>query len=286
MGPPSAHRVQPDGAPLGLSGQQPVIPLASGSTAGMPASGSVHTQNLPLKLPTKEQMAKKRNFSDIVDLTLLDGDGDRPSANQHLDPLNKDKEVASQTNGSAFKRIEGSSGLFSSSFRLNQTRAEKDPTIPDLHNLNRFKFTGQRVNSPLEALRTAKVVDNLNGKLNSYKRRKLNVKTLARDILISKGDHDTEAPLNWHLKDLLTEFKAVSATSDLSTFRWDLVDPGGPSFESIISEHINKVDDADDESNEPVGTTNSMSPSKQSVQNRQPVQAGVGESSKSERTAT
>ena len=56
---------------------------------------------------------------------------------------------------------------------------------------------------------------------NSY-----NPVTLARDVLISKGLHPTERPLNDHLASFKTIFASVTDKSDLSTFRWDLVDPG------------------------------------------------------------
>lgn len=49
--------------------------------------------------------------------------------------------------------------------------------------------------------------------------------TIARDILINANKHPTEKPLNHHLEILRTSFTAVTFLSDLSTFRWDLVDP-------------------------------------------------------------
>jgi hypothetical protein len=52
-------------------------------------------------------------------------------------------------------------------------------------------------------------------------------KTIARDILISAGKHPTQRSLNAHLEQLKERFAKVDHTSDLSTFRWDIVDPGG-----------------------------------------------------------
>lgn len=51
-------------------------------------------------------------------------------------------------------------------------------------------------------------------------------KTVARDILIAAGRHPGEHPLNAHLAGLLG--KHIDIDSDLSTFDWDTVDPGGP----------------------------------------------------------
>ena len=52
-----------------------------------------------------------------------------------------------------------------------------------------------------------------------------NPKTIARDVLISAGRHPKEAALNHHLSRLRDVFNHIDTTSDLSTFRWDLVDP-------------------------------------------------------------
>lgn len=49
--------------------------------------------------------------------------------------------------------------------------------------------------------------------------------TIARDVLISSGRHPKEKPLNDHLKKLMENFKFVDYDMDLTTFRWDIVDP-------------------------------------------------------------
>ena len=67
------------------------------------------------------------------------------------------------------------------------------------------------------------------------RRSKYDPKTIARDILISTGRHPTELPLNRHLIPL-KDFPAVDNKSDLSTFRWDIVDPGGDEVGSLKEE--------------------------------------------------
>ncbi|KAL4957296.1 hypothetical protein BDW69DRAFT_156627 [Aspergillus filifer] len=57
-------------------------------------------------------------------------------------------------------------------------------------------------------------------------------KTIARDILIAASRHPTEPTLNHHLFRLRDVFTAVDMTSDLATFRWDLIDPGTPSHDA------------------------------------------------------
>ncbi|RAK87599.1 hypothetical protein BO79DRAFT_28882 [Aspergillus costaricaensis CBS 115574] len=53
-------------------------------------------------------------------------------------------------------------------------------------------------------------------------------KTIARDVLIAAGRHPTEETLNHHLLRLRDVFVHVDTSSDLSTFRWDLVDAQEP----------------------------------------------------------
>lgn len=64
------------------------------------------------------------------------------------------------------------------------------------------------------------------------RRSKYDPKTIARDILISTGRHPSERPLNRHLQSL-KDFRVVDNRSDLSTFRWDIVDPGGDEVGSL-----------------------------------------------------
>ncbi|KAA8651319.1 putative C2H2 finger domain protein [Aspergillus tanneri] len=51
-----------------------------------------------------------------------------------------------------------------------------------------------------------------------------NPKTIARDVLIAAGRHPTEKALNHHLFRLRNVFPHLDISSDLETFRWDLVD--------------------------------------------------------------
>lgn len=48
--------------------------------------------------------------------------------------------------------------------------------------------------------------------------------TIARDVLIAAGRHPREKPLNHHLHHFQDLFNFVGTTSDLETFRWDLLE--------------------------------------------------------------
>ncbi|KAF9883852.1 hypothetical protein FE257_002743 [Aspergillus nanangensis] len=59
---------------------------------------------------------------------------------------------------------------------------------------------------------------------DALKKSTYNPETIARDVLIATGRHPTEKSLNYHLVRLRDAFPQVKFSSDLSTFRWDLVD--------------------------------------------------------------
>ncbi|KAJ5671392.1 hypothetical protein N7507_000519 [Penicillium longicatenatum] len=52
--------------------------------------------------------------------------------------------------------------------------------------------------------------------------------TIASDILIAANQHPTKWGLNYHLMVLCKNFAVVNFSSDLATFRWDIIDPKPP----------------------------------------------------------
>ena len=76
-----------------------------------------------------------------------------------------------------------------------------------------------------DALLLQDVVRPMNTRQDALRRSKYNPMTIARDILLAIGDHPNMDPLNAHLDVLRRRFKAVGLESDMSTFKWDLVDP-------------------------------------------------------------
>lgn len=158
---------------------------------------------------TKQNMARKRSFGDIVDLTqaMSDDEDEPPSQRPRTD------------DGSALR-------VYAAGRSVNSGTAT--PTsVKDTANLEeyRYKPTGQD-----EYLRVPDIVRPMNKRQDALRRSSYNPKTIARDILLAIGKHPTMAPLNAHLDDLRERFTAVNYESDLATFRWDLVDPGGPAL--------------------------------------------------------
>ena len=68
----------------------------------------------------------------------------------------------------------------------------------------------------------------------ALRRMSYNPNTIARDVLISKGLHPTERPLNDHLAQFRKTFACVTHKSDLSTFRWDIVDPAPDAAPNVV----------------------------------------------------
>ncbi|MCJ1437751.1 hypothetical protein MMC27_007138 [Xylographa pallens] len=247
------------GAPNGSGSQVNVGQIAQYNNPQASGAAKVST---PI-IPTKEQMARKRNFNEIVDLTqdideedaqrqkrarlaqlasfTSNNSTDNIGSTSHSHPTALTAPEAVITENAAPAIIQNGMPLISgTSDTANNGRI----------NLSQYKAPNSGITSSREALRLGQVVQELN-KNDALKKSIYNVKTLARDILISKGIHPTERPLNWHLDSLRGNFRSVTNTSDLSTFRWDLVDPGGPKISHAVCEVETKAQDADDEAGEP-----------------------------------
>lgn len=69
------------------------------------------------------------------------------------------------------------------------------------------------------------IVRPIHKRRDAIRRSKYNSDTIARDILLATGNHPNMDPLNAHLDMLRKRFRAVNLESNMSTFRWDLVDP-------------------------------------------------------------
>ena len=208
--------------------------ISSGSPPGPPSTLS------------KQQAARKRNFSEIVDLSQL-SDGDESQVKKQ-----KGSKVGGVRTGKEQALppiIRSDLVLTDSGLNQNDSNIPIDPILEQSSQPSHIttggpstdshqgRFDNYRAENPAissqEQLRNATLVQPINI-VDALRYRPINVSTLARDILISKGEHPSERPLNFHLRDLAMNFKSVTTKSDLSTFRWDLVDPGGPAPGTII----------------------------------------------------
>lgn len=156
---------------------------------------------------TKQDLARKRSFGEIVDLTLAmseDEDNEPPSQRSRVG----DPTLRVYTTG-----------------RSVSSGTATPPSVKDTTSLEDFRHKPIGKES---YLRAPNMIRPMNKRQDALRRSSYNPKTIARDILLAIGKHPTMAPLNSHLNVLRERFTAVNNESDLSTFRWDLVDPGGP----------------------------------------------------------
>ncbi|KAK2751151.1 hypothetical protein FQN57_000226 [Myotisia sp. PD_48] len=204
---------------------------------------------------SKEARARKRTFDEIVDLTQAFSDEENdnhgpkilqppitfsepsyePSPSLSL-PLSRNISTESPTRSSVLSsgNITTTAGPNS---ELQPSPAESTP-LPEqspktLQNkLHQFRYNGDS-DRARENLRSRKDIVKPIDAAKTLPKPYYDPRTIARDIMIAAGRHPTERPLNQHLTKLKEKFNAVNYTSDLETFRWELVDPGGPTAPTI-----------------------------------------------------
>lgn len=162
----------------------------------------------PQAKSTKENNARKRSYGEIVDLTqdISDEEFERRRPKPRIDYIHHGQFLDPATSGPP-------SSIATSGSGAEQTR-----------NLDQFRY---KSSTGKEHLWSEKMIEPMNKRKDALRRSTYNPKTIARDILLASGRHPTMAPLNQHLEILREKFQSVTWDSDLSTFRWDLVDPGG-----------------------------------------------------------
>ena len=201
----------------------------------MISGGSPPSSTSPI---SKQQAARKRNFSEIVDLSQMSDDDEGQAKKQRAGGDHAGKEQALPPNtGSDLILTNADPNQNEPPVpidpNLEQTSQQNNAPTGDLSSgaqdeqLAQFRHEDEGARTQREKLRNAVLVKPIN-MIEALQQRPINISTLARDILIAKGEHPTERPLNFHLRDLAMNFKSVTTKADLSTFRWDLVDPGGP----------------------------------------------------------
>ncbi|KAK4691812.1 hypothetical protein P7C71_g5272, partial [Lecanoromycetidae sp. Uapishka_2] len=176
------------------------------------------------QVSNKEQAAKKRSFADIVDLTALSDDD--------LEPPSQRPRLEDAT--SIVSKEHAAKGVFET---IPHRSLQKDIATPkpivDKPGVEDFKYKSSQRESQQaknqELLHNKAIVRPLNKRQDALRRSSYNARTIARDILIAMGKHPTMYPLNGHLSSLRENFQAVDLDSDLSTIKWDLLDPGGES---------------------------------------------------------
>jgi hypothetical protein len=208
-------------------------PPAPGSKTNI-SSSSILPLAKPAQLSpkplTKEMAARKRTFSEIIDLTA---DVIASFVNDHPLIVNKVRR-AGDTNENADIINDGSRNILLPSKTTSQsqppldiTKTNKSATVQQLaqpYSTSAIALSEQ-VPNPFKDFED--IVKPINISV-ALRKSRYDPKTIARDVLITTAQHPFQRGLNAHLEQLKGRFLKVNDLADLSTFRWDLVDPGGP----------------------------------------------------------
>lgn len=232
-----------DGGLPPIEGPSPVPQVISNNNTGKKRSRAKTTLASPgpPTPPTKQQLARKRTFGDLVDLTqLLDEEPlpflpltNRHEVDQTVHQLPsppytvQDAGTSPRTQAKGLGQIVQSGqpvmkgprpAYFESASKLVAKPVAQAPKDSSL------SLPPLPYNHPA---RTTQLVEPLD-KYKAIRRSTYDASTIARDVLVACGRHPDMRRLNFHLEVLKLAFPEVDNTSDLSTFRWDVVDPGGP----------------------------------------------------------
>ncbi|EOA82060.1 uncharacterized protein SETTUDRAFT_97696 [Exserohilum turcica Et28A] len=227
--------------------------LDSATPADHPAPAPV-AEMVPIKPElrkpaNKEEAARKRNLSDLVDLTQLSEDEDM---------------------GPPPKRLNTNSAHTSGPPHLNSEDAmegEKKPPTPNFPMADISSHPPQSsIHPPAQPPRElglSRYVEPLDRK-KALRRNNYNPATIARDVLLACGRHPSQRNLNQHLDVLRTTLPLITFDADLSTIRWDRIDPGKPPqgyFKDRVEDLTQDADD-EDESEDEEARPRPRSPSK------------------------
>ncbi|KAK5060185.1 hypothetical protein LTR84_010069 [Exophiala bonariae] len=227
--------IKPERPPLYI---QPYVPKSK------PPKGqkSLLTRPEP-PMGSKEAMARKRDFSELIDLTVLSDNEDYVLSKKHArmenSPPGPDAFQDYQTQMipgppmPPHKAFPSGPRDAAEPFRFHP--GPQPGPYPGPHpgplppGQNGFVSVHQIHSTvvPARPLVLAKPIDRAEGLTKTY----YDPKTVARDILIASGRHPTERPLNGHMAGLLG--KHIDIDSDLATFDWDAIDPGGPPMPQV-----------------------------------------------------
>ncbi|CRG86593.1 Translation initiation factor IF-2 [Talaromyces islandicus] len=249
----------PEHPPQPPSTELLALDAGSGPTSSMSVENTVPTTSAPPKntaspsrrkvaaqsilappvLGPKAEKAKKRLFSEIVDLSQLSSD------EEDVDELSDDGTFPRL---SKLPRLEGpfidrqlDQQVDWDSMDIDMASPQRSgaPIVGDSHvsepDLGDFDPDDEQC---LRSIKSFPRISKLLEPSAALQRMYYNPKSVARDILIAAGRHPSERQLNYHLAKFPEVFAGVSSKSDLETFRWDLVDPGGPSMPMVEAEDI------------------------------------------------
>lgn len=238
----------------------------------------------PPKPPAdKEEAARKRTFGDLVDLTADESDDEPPPKKVMQAPpaaingLNNRPQFSQQpTSFNHFMHRPGGQTLAASpyfpapsngplppapvggqqlQFPARPTPPPSKQKGPTPEQLQQTRLRGKMLVEPIMRDRVARK--------SNYDSR-----TIARDVLLATGRHPDMRGLNAHLANMHKllgahggEFDTGGNRSDLSTIKWDVIDPKPAKETKEIPQRVARADSTEQESRPPIrdsSTSNSL----------------------------
>ena len=166
------------------------------------------------------EKARKRSHAEVIE---IDDSGSEPESVRSAEAV-KPKDASQETKRAAMT----SSGLSRGHGKHANVEAVA-PARPD----PQVARSGSTQVPLASRLRNEAFVSPMKFK-DATRRSDFNTRTIARDVLLATGRHPTLSSLNDHLTVATKNLPQMSPTWDLSTFRWDLVDPGGPPSQTSL----------------------------------------------------
>jgi hypothetical protein len=193
-----------------------------------------------LKAPAnKEEAARKRNISDLIDMTLLSDEDDMGPPPKRLNADSTGSYISLYSNMDDGMVVDAEPVVNNFPIASVPSRAPPEPISQPSPFFDR-------------EVRNKNVVEYLDKK-KALRRNNYNPATIARDVLLACGRHPSERQLNQHLDVMRSTLPLIGFDSDLSTIKWDVLDPGRPPpgyfKESMqaFTEDANDEDDSEDE---------------------------------------
>ena len=181
---------------------------------------------------SKEDNARKRSFADLVDLTQISEDETEnfpPPAPAGESPAASNAQSPFPTTPQTTMPQQHSLQQHPMAVPAAQMQPSSYPPLPtQFSNQASAKQQNMRLppaDHPIQRTQVALPLD----KHRALRRSNYNPKTIARDVLLATGRHPDMRHLNAHYDQLKQVFQGLQSNgADLSTIRWDVIDPNGP----------------------------------------------------------
>ena len=200
---------------------------------------SIQASQNTAKPTSKEEAARKRDFAEIVDLSLMSDEEVGPPVKKIVIENNQQPSHVDRLANQDLGALQAVQDFLHPTQKTNAPNANDTVATKPQPKI--------AVDNKIKNLPIANDID----ETKALRRSTYNVTTIARDVLLATGKHPEMARLNAHLEPLLATFRKLYLTSDLSTLRWDKIDPGNPLPDYYANSDYLSDSTSDEDANRP-----------------------------------